>query len=110
MPDIQRSAEVASFRTVTEGRFHPINSIFRIRNTGNTHVDLQATITLNSSSGPLLQEIRLLDKDTRILPGATRTFTVTHEQGLESGSYTADLTVRAGGGNIEYAHSSFRIY
>jgi hypothetical protein len=69
---------------------------FKVKNTGNTHVDIEAAAQILSTQGPAVRELQLGGRDTRILPGVTRTFSIVDEQGLESGDYNVELMIRVG--------------
>jgi hypothetical protein len=109
VPDLRQEISVTSFDINNEGRFKPVECTFTIENVGNAHVDIDATAQISGAAGPAVRELRLDDRDTRILPGVTRTFTITDEQGLESGSYNVDLTVRVGKKRAAFERRTFGI-
>ena len=108
-PNIDESLEVTSFEVASAGRFKPVECTFSIKNIGNTYVDIDATAQLSSTAGPAVRELRLEGRDTRILPGVTRVFTITDEQGLESGTYNVELTIRVDGRRAAYEARIFSI-
>jgi hypothetical protein len=109
VPDITEAIEVAAFDVSSEGRFKPVDLTFRVKNTGNTYVDIEASAQVSSTQGPAVKEISLDDRDTRILPGVTRAFTITDQQGLESGTYSVELTIRTGKKRAAYETRTFSI-
>ena len=109
VPDTREEIEVASFDVSVEGRFKPLTCTFRIENKGNTHVDLEADAQISSTQGPAVKELRLEERDTRILPGVTRTFTIVDRQGMESGTYNVELTIRTGKKRVAYETRTFSI-
>jgi hypothetical protein len=109
LPDLDKNLDIRSLKASPQGRFSPIDFAFRIRNTGNCHVDIDAAINVDNAEGLPVRELRLMDRDTRILPGVTRTFSVIDDQGLESGTYSADLVVNLDDGKRINTIASFRV-
>ena len=109
-PNIERDIDIRSFKAAPEGRFLPVDFVFGVKNTGNCHVDIDATISVDDAQGLPVKELRLLERNTRILPGITRTFSVVDDLGLESGDYTADLVVSVGNESQKRTDVSFKIY
>jgi hypothetical protein len=109
VPDLTEGIEVVGFDVSSEGRFKPVTCAFRVKNTGNTHVDIEAAAQISSTQGPAVREISLEGRDIRILPGVTRTFSIIDEQGLESGTYNVELTIRTGKKRAAYETRTFSI-
>jgi len=109
VPDLRESVEIAAFDVTSEGRFKPVACTFKVKNTGNTHVDIEAVAQLSSTQGPTVREVQLGGRDTRILPGVTRTFSILDQQGLESGAYNVELTIRVGKKRAAYETRTFTI-
>jgi hypothetical protein len=109
VPDTREEIEVEAFDISAEGRFKPVACIFKIKNTGNTHVDIEADAQISSTQGPTVKELRLEERNTRILPGVTRTFAIVDQQGVESGTYNVDLTIRTGKKRAAYETRTFSI-
>jgi hypothetical protein len=109
VPDIREEIEITSIDIESEGRFKPVACTFKIKNVGNTYVDIDATAQINDTQGPTVKEIELDRRDTRILPGVTRAFSIIDEQGLESGSYDVDLTIRIGKERAAYETRMFSL-
>jgi hypothetical protein len=109
VPEAKEEVEVADFDVTSEGRFKPVTCLFKIRNSGNTYVDIEATAQLNDVRGPMVKELELDEPNTRILPGVTRTFSIVDEQGLESGSYSVELSIRIGRKRAAFETHAFSI-
>jgi len=109
VPDTKEEIDVSAFDISVEGRFKPVTCTFKIKNTGNTHVDIEADAQINSTQGPTVKELQLEERDTRILPGVTRTFTIVDQQGVESGTYNVELTIRTGKKRAAYETRTFSI-
>jgi len=109
VPDVREGIEVTAFDVTSEGRFKPVACTFKVKNTGNTHVDIEAVAQINSTQGPAVKEVQLKGRDTRILPGVTRTFSILDRQGLESGAYNVELMIRVGKKRAAYETRTFSI-
>jgi hypothetical protein len=108
-PGMEQKIEVTSFDVTSGGRFKPVACTFNVKNVGNAYVNIDATAQISSTAGPAVREIRLDNRDTRILPGVTRSFTITDQQGLEAGSYNVELTIRVGSKRAAYETRIFSI-
>jgi hypothetical protein len=109
VPDIVEGIEIEEFDVESEGRFKPVACIFKVKNTGNNYVDIEAEAQINSTQGPAVKEVRLEGRNTRILPGVTRTFSIVDQQGLESGAYNVELTIRTGRKRAAFEARTFSI-
>ena len=109
VPDKREEIEVTSFDIESEGRFKPVACTFKVKNVGNTYVDIEATAQINDIEGPAVKEVELEERNTRILPGVTRAFSIVDEQGLESGSYDVELTIRIGNERAAYETRAFSL-
>jgi hypothetical protein len=108
-PGLTQKVEVKSVSVRTVRRFAPVEIVFEIQNMGNHHIDIDAQATINGSGGKMVKELRFPGRDTRILPGVTRKFTITDQQGLEAGAYTCDVSVRVGGSQVAFKSGSLKI-
>lgn len=88
------SFDITSLRASTQGRYQPIEYMFTVRNKGNSHADIEAQIIVTDSKGATVKELKLQERNLRILPGVSRTFVINESQGLEAGTYEALLIVR----------------
>jgi hypothetical protein len=108
-PGSTKNVDVKSVSVPTTRRFAPVEIGFEIQNLGNCHVDIDAQATINGAGGKMVKELRFTGRDTRILPGVTRRFTIADQQGLEAGAYTCDINVRIGGAQAAYKSTTFKI-
>jgi hypothetical protein len=108
-PDITRNVAIEAFKTASKGRFSPVTFSFGANNQGNCHVDIDASLTVKDPTSVIVREIRLLDRNTRILPGLTRVFTMEDSQGFESGVYNCQLVVKVGKGKAVYSTCALKI-
>ena len=108
-PDITRAVTIEDFKAVSKGRFTPVTFGFGANNQGNCHVDIDASLTIKDPKSIIVREIRMMDRNTRILPGLIRVFTMEDTQGFESGVYNCALTVRVGKGKALYSTCTLKI-
>ncbi len=101
--------DITSLKASTEGRYQPTEFIFTVRNNGNSYADMEAQITVTDSKGATVKELKLRERNLRILPGVSRTFVINESQGLEAGTYEALLIVRANDKIAARYKSSFRV-
>lgn len=110
LPDIKKAIAIKGLGASSEGRFKPVSINFRVENTGNCHVSIEANASISGPGGSLVNELSLPRMDTRILPGVTRVFTIADNQGLESGNYAVDLAVRVGTDAVERSRCNLVIH
>ncbi len=110
VPNVSHDLRITSFEAASEGRFMPINFTFKVKNSGNAHFSIDASVTIRDARGLPVRTLDLRERDTRILPGVTRTFVITDSQGVEAGAYTADLAVRIPKEKPFYSKCRFRVY
>jgi len=108
-PGLRDSLAVKSLSVARAKRFAPTEVTFEVTNLGDCHVDIDALATIKVATGKNIKDLRLADRDTRILPGVTRRFTIPDPQGLEAGEYTCELRVMLGTKNAGYKSANFRI-
>jgi hypothetical protein len=108
-PDVTRNLVIEAFKAACKGRFSPVAFSFGASNQGNCHVDIDASLTIKDSKSIIVRELRLTDRNTRILPGLTRIFTVEDSQGFESGVYNCALTVKVGKSKVLYSTCTLKI-
>jgi hypothetical protein len=84
---------------------------FRVQNQGNVHVTPEGALTLSGAFGTVLKEVLINTEGGRVLPGTTRSYTVTVENSVQGwlgtawqqlthgvmGTVTAKVLVEAGG-------------
>lgn len=108
-PEVTRNVTVDAFKATAKGRFSPVTFSFEANNQGNCHVDIDATITVKDSKSVTVREIRMTERNTRILPGVRRTFDLEDTQGFESGAYTCELTMKVEKSKAVYSKCDFKI-
>jgi hypothetical protein len=108
-PDITRDVTIDNFNATAKGRFSPVTFSFGANNQGNCHVDIDASLTIKDPKSVIVREIRLLDRNTRILPGLTRVFAMEDTQGFESGVYNCQLVLKIGKGKALYSTCTLKI-
>jgi hypothetical protein len=109
VPNVRKEIEIETFQATSKGRFQPVTCTFSIKNTGNAFVDIEATARISDTRGPTVREVRLDDRHTRILPGVARIFNIVDDQGLESGTYNAELTIRIDKQRAGFTQHTFSI-
>jgi hypothetical protein len=108
-PDVTRNLVIDAFKATSKGRFSPVTFVFGANNQGNCHVDIDVSLTIKDSKSIIVRELRIADRNTRILPGLTRIFTMEDIQGFESGVYNCALTVRVGKSKAVYSNCTLKI-
>jgi hypothetical protein len=108
-PDLTRDLVIDAFKATSKGRFSPVTFSFGANNQGNCHVDIDASLTIKDSKSIIVRELRLEDRNARILPGLTRTFIIEDGQGFESGVYKCALTVKVGKSKAVYSDCTLKI-
>jgi hypothetical protein len=103
------SLALTSCRATSEGRYMPFALTFTLENLGGIHVTIDATIAIRDSRGKPIRDLRLLEKNRVILPQTKRTFTMSDAQGMESGDYEAELSVKIGNKMAAYSLFPFKI-
>ncbi len=78
-----------SMKSLPEGEFE-----FRVQNQGNVHVMPQGTLLLKDVFGRVLSSANINENEGRVLPGSTRTYSVSIESGVSGWLQTISEQMR----------------